>query len=160
VSQGRLSSVVEAREKALAEAREVFVKESFYRDADFRAKEDDAAANRAKAEAADLTKVLEDNSKELEDVIAEYHGKLAAAQQDRDTARAAAAALREELKTLKGQHAQELATEKEASSSTILAVQQKKTSFEAFVREMSRQLLGKFPCFLLLMVVEVASPRA
>jgi hypothetical protein len=49
--------------------------------------------------------------------------KLAAAQQDRDTARAVAAALREELAVLKGQHAMELAAEKEASSTTILVVQ-------------------------------------
>jgi hypothetical protein len=71
VSQGVLSSVAEAREKGLAEAREGYVKESFYREADFRAKEADAAAKRAKAEAADLPKVLEGKSKELEDIIAE-----------------------------------------------------------------------------------------
>jgi septal ring factor EnvC (AmiA/AmiB activator) len=50
---------------------------------------------------------LEDKSKELEDVIAEYKGKLAAAQESRDAARASAATLREDLAALKVQHADE-----------------------------------------------------
>jgi peptidoglycan hydrolase CwlO-like protein len=106
---------------------------------------------------ADLTKVLEDKSKELEDVIAEYKGKLTSAREDRDAAQAAAAALRGELATLKGQHAKELAVEKEASEDTIIAVQQEKTGFEAFVREMSRKLLGKY---LFPLELDCDSPRA
>jgi chromosome segregation ATPase len=124
------------------------MKESFCREADFRAKQAEEAKKKAKAEIADLSKVLEDKSKELEDVIAEYKGKLEAAVEDRDAARGAAATLREELAALKLQHSKELAAEKEASEGTVLAVQAEKTSFEAFVREMSRQLLGK--CFSLL----------
>jgi hypothetical protein len=120
------------------------VKESFYREAEFRATQAEEAKKKAKADIADLTKVLEDKSKELEDVIAEYKGKLEAAVEDRDTARGAAAALREELAALKQQHAKELATEKVTLEGVVLAVQAEKTSFEAFVREMSRQLLGKF----------------
>jgi CHASE3 domain sensor protein len=120
------------------------VKESFYREAEFRATQAEEAKKKAKAEVADLTKVLEDKGKELEDVIAEYKGKLEAAAEDRDTARGATAALREELAALKQQHAKELATEKATSEGVVLAVQAEKTSFEAFVREMSRQLLGKF----------------
>jgi hypothetical protein len=46
------------------------VKESFYREAEFRATQAEEAKKKAKAEIADLTKVLEDKSKELEDVIA------------------------------------------------------------------------------------------
>jgi hypothetical protein len=43
-AHGCQSSVREAREKALAEAREGYAKESFYRYAEFRAKEAEAAA--------------------------------------------------------------------------------------------------------------------
>jgi hypothetical protein len=57
---------------------------------------------------------------------------------------------------LKVQDAKELAAEKEASAATILGVQQEKTDFEAFVREMSRQLLGK-PSFSV--VVDLAGPE-
>ncbi|KAK1551518.1 hypothetical protein QYE76_000011 [Lolium multiflorum] len=95
------------------------------------------------AEVADLTKVLEDKGKELEDVIADYKVRLDAAAEARDAARGAAASLREELAALKLQYAKELAAEKEASEGTLLAVQAEKTGFEAFVREMSRQLLGQ-----------------
>nr|XP_051215048.1 uncharacterized protein LOC127332753 [Lolium perenne] len=49
----------EAQAKALAEAREGFVKESFYREAEFRAQQAEEARKRAKAEVAELTKVLE-----------------------------------------------------------------------------------------------------
>jgi hypothetical protein len=107
-AHGRPSSVAEAREKALAEARLGYVKESFYREADFRAKEAEAAMKKARVEVADLTKVLERKSQELEDVIAKDQAKLTAAQQDRDNARAAAATLREEHATLKVQQAKEL----------------------------------------------------
>nr|XP_051211522.1 uncharacterized protein LOC127329015 [Lolium perenne] len=62
----------EAQAKALAEAREGFVKESFYREAEFRAQQAEEARKRAKAEVAELTKVLEQKGRELEDVIAEY----------------------------------------------------------------------------------------
>jgi cystathionine beta-lyase/cystathionine gamma-synthase len=136
--------VAEAQAKALAEAREGFVKESFYREAEFRAQQAEEARKRAKAEAAELTKVLEQKGRELEDVIAEYKVKLEAATDARDSARGAAASLREELAALKQQHAKELAAEKEASEGIVLAVQAEKTNFEAFVREMSRQILGKF----------------
>jgi hypothetical protein len=136
--------VAEAQAKALAEAREGFVKESFYREAEFRAQQAEESRKRAKAEVAELTKVLEQKGRELEDVIAEYKVKLEAATDARDSARGAAAALREEVAALKQQHAKELAAEKEASEGIVLAVQAEKTNFEAFVREMSRQLLGKF----------------
>nr|XP_051229032.1 uncharacterized protein LOC127346812 [Lolium perenne] len=62
----------EAQAKALAEAREGFVKESFYREAEFRAQQAEEARKRAKAEVAELTKVLEQKGRELEDVITEY----------------------------------------------------------------------------------------
>jgi hypothetical protein len=143
ISDARCSPVAEAREKAFAEACEGYVKESFYRDAEFRAKTAEDATKKAKTELADLNKVLEDKGKELEDVIAEYKGKLESAAEARDAARGAAATLREEVAALKLQHAKDLAAEKEASEGTILAVQAEKTSFEAFVREMSRQILGK-----------------
>jgi hypothetical protein len=136
--------VAEAQAKALAEAREGFVKESFYREAEFRAQQAEEARKRAKAEVAELTKVLEQKGRELEDVIAEYKVKLEAATDARDSARGAAASLREEVAALKQQHAKELAAEKEASEGIVLAVQAEKTNFEAFVREMSRQILGKF----------------
>jgi hypothetical protein len=136
--------VAEAQAKALAEAREGFVKESFYREAEFRAQQAEEARKRVKAEVADLTRVLEQEGRELEDVIAEYKVKLEAATDARDSARGATAALREEVAALKQQHAKELAAEKEASEGIVLAVQAEKTNFEAFVREMSRQLLGKF----------------
>ncbi|XP_071674313.1 uncharacterized protein [Lolium perenne] len=134
----------EAQAKALAEAREGFVKESFYREAEFRAQQAEEARKRAKAEVAELTKVLEQKGRELEDVITEYKVKLEAATDARDSARGAAASLREEVAALKQQHAKELAAEKEASEGIVLAVQAEKTNFEAFVREMSRQILGKF----------------
>nr|XP_051207870.1 uncharacterized protein LOC127323788 isoform X1 [Lolium perenne] len=136
--------VAEAQAKALAEAREGFVKESFYREAEFRAQQAEEARKRAKAEVAELTKVLEQKGRELEDVITEYKVKLEAATDARDSARGAAASLREEVAALKQQHAKELAAEKEASEGIVLAVQAEKTNFEAFVREMSRQILGKF----------------
>ncbi|KAK1601133.1 hypothetical protein QYE76_008068 [Lolium multiflorum] len=138
----------EAQAKALAEAREGFVKESFYREAEFRAQQAEEARKRAKAEVAELTKVLEQKGRELEDVIA-----LEAATDARDSARGAAASLREEVAALKQQHAKELAAEKEASEGIVLAVQAEKTNFEAFVREMSRQILGTCD------FVETATPR-
>ena len=55
--------VAEAQAKALAEAREGFVKESFYREAEFRAKQAEEARKKAKAEVADLTKVLEEKGR-------------------------------------------------------------------------------------------------
>ncbi|KAK1664676.1 hypothetical protein QYE76_052835 [Lolium multiflorum] len=149
----RLIVLGKAREKALAEAREGYVKESLYREADFRAQQAEEAKKKAKAEVADLTKVLEGKGKELEDVIADYKVRLDAAAEARDSARGTAASLREELAALKLQHAKELAAEKEASEGTLLAVQAEKTSFEAFVREMSRQLLGQCD------FVEMATPR-
>ncbi|KAK1685651.1 hypothetical protein QYE76_046499 [Lolium multiflorum] len=135
--------------KALAEARTRFVKESMYREADFRATEAEAAAKRAKSEIADLTKVLKGKGKELEDVIAEHQGKLAAALQERDVALTVLVTVKHtsvgnpkrKLEVLKVKHAEKLATEKEASAATILTVQKEKTSFESFVREMSRRLL-------------------
>ncbi|KAM0851714.1 hypothetical protein ACQ4PT_052260 [Festuca glaucescens] len=147
-----LIAIGKAREKALAEAREGYVKESLYREADFRATEGEAAAKRAKSEVADLTKVLEGKSKELEDVIAEHQVKLAAALQERDVARTATTTVKKQLAALAKKHAEELAA-KEASAATLLAVQKEKTSFEAFVREMSRQLLGTCE------FVETATPR-
>ncbi|XP_071683553.1 uncharacterized protein [Lolium perenne] len=142
-----------AQAKALAEAREGFVKESFYREAEFRAQQAEEARKRAKAEVAELTKVLEQKGRELEDVITEYKVKLEAATDARDSARGAAASLREEVAALKQQHAKELAAEKEASEGIVLAVQAEKTNFEAFVREMSRQILGTCD------FVETATPR-
>ena len=136
------------------------MKESLYREADFRATEGEAAAKRAKAEVADLTKVLEGKSKELEDVIAEHQVQLAAALKERDVARTATTTVKKQLAALEKKHAEEVAT-REASESTLLAVQKEKTSFEAFVREMSRQLLGKSPnfyCFELFL--GVAGPSA
>ncbi|XP_071678475.1 uncharacterized protein [Lolium perenne] len=111
------------------------------------------ARKRAKAEVAELTKVLEQKGRELEDVITEYKVKLEAATDARDSARGAAASLREEVAALKQQHAKELAAEKEASEGIVLAVQAEKTNFEAFVREMSRQILGTCD------FVETATPR-
>ncbi|KAK1680512.1 hypothetical protein QYE76_041360 [Lolium multiflorum] len=137
----RLIALGKAQAKALAEAREGFVKESLYREADFRAQQAEEARKKAAAEVVNLTKVLEKKGRELEDVIAEYKGKLETVTSARDSARGAAASLREEIATLKQQHAQELAAEKEASEGVVLAVQAEKTSFEAFVREMSRQIL-------------------
>jgi hypothetical protein len=89
--------VAEAREKALAEARAGYVKESLYREADFRATEGEAAAKRARSEVADLTKVLEGKSKELEDVIAEHQVQLAAALKERDAARTATTTVKKQL---------------------------------------------------------------
>ncbi|KAK1602290.1 hypothetical protein QYE76_008139 [Lolium multiflorum] len=149
----KLIALGKAQAKALAKAREGFVKESFYREAEFRAKQAEEARKKAKAEVADLTKVLEEKGRELEAVIAEYKGKLEAATEARDAARGAAVALREEVAALKQQHAKELAAEKEASEGIVLAVQAEKTSFEAFVREMSRQLLGTSD------FMETATPR-
>ncbi|KAK1611154.1 hypothetical protein QYE76_034827 [Lolium multiflorum] len=116
----------QAQERALAEARKGFVKESFYREAEFRATHAEEVKKKAKAEVADLTK---------------------------DTARGATAALREEIASLKQQHAKELATEKATLEGVVLAVQAEKTSFEAFVREMSRQLLVRLGA-----TASVASP--
>jgi hypothetical protein len=127
------------------------VKESFYREAEFRATQAEEAKKKAKAEVADLTKVQEDKSRELEDLIAEYKGKLEDMAEDWDAARGAAAMLREELAALKLQHAPELAAEKAASEGVVLAVQAEKTSFEAFVREMSRKLLGESSSLSLLL---------
>ncbi|KAK1611925.1 hypothetical protein QYE76_035598 [Lolium multiflorum] len=121
--------------------------ESFYRDADFRAKTAEEATKKAKTELADLNKVFEGKGKELEDVIADYKGRLEAAAEARDAARGATATLRAEIASFKLQHAKELAAEREASESTVLAVQAEKTSFEAFVREMSRQILVDFFVF-------------
>ncbi|KAK1653000.1 hypothetical protein QYE76_070805 [Lolium multiflorum] len=149
----KLIALGKAQAKALAEAREGFVKESFYREAEFRAQQAEEARKRAKAEVAELTKVLEQKGRELEDVIAEYKVKLEAATDARDSARGAAASLREEVAALKQQHAKELAAEKEASEGIVLAVQAEKTNFEAFVREMSRQLLGTSD------FTETATPR-
>jgi hypothetical protein len=61
----------------------------------------------------------------------------------------ATTAAQKQLTAWKNKHADELATEREASSSTILALQKEKTTFEAFIREMSRQLLGEFSCLSL-----------
>nr|XP_051221478.1 uncharacterized protein LOC127339699 [Lolium perenne] len=149
----KLIALGKAQAKALAEAREGFVKESFYREAEFRAQQAEEARKRAKAEVAELTKVLEQKGRELEDVITEYKVKLEAATDARDSARGAAASLREEVAALKQQHAKELAAEKEASEGIVLAVQAEKTNFEAFVREMSRQILGTCD------FVETATPR-
>ncbi|KAK1698784.1 hypothetical protein QYE76_015481 [Lolium multiflorum] len=149
----KLIALGKAQAKALAEAREGFVKESLYREADFRAQQAEEARKKAAAEVVNLTKVLEKKGRELEDVIAEYKGKLETVTSARDSARGAAASLREEIATLKQQHAQELAAEKEASEGVVLAVQAEKTSFEAFVREMSRQILGTCD------FVETATPR-
>ncbi|KAK1685935.1 hypothetical protein QYE76_046783 [Lolium multiflorum] len=149
----KLIALGKAQAKALTEAREGFVKESFYREAEFRATQAEEARKKAKAEVADLTKVLEEKGRELEDVIAEYKGKLEAATDARDAARGATAAPREEVAALKLQHAKELAAEKEASEGIVLAVQAEKTNFEAFVREMSRQLLGTSD------FTETATPR-
>ncbi|KAK1692934.1 hypothetical protein QYE76_009631 [Lolium multiflorum] len=147
----KLIALGKAQAKALAEAREGFVKD--FREAEFRAQQAEEARKRAKAEVAELTKVLEQKGRELEDVIAEYKVKLEAATDARDSARGAAASLREEVAALKQQHAKELAAEKEASEGIVLAVQAEKTSFEAFVREMSRQILGTCD------FVETATPR-
>jgi hypothetical protein len=51
-----------------------------------------------------------------------------------------------QLAALEKKYAEEVAT-REASESTLLAVQKEKTNFEAFVREISWQLLGKGPYF-------------
>jgi hypothetical protein len=123
-AHGRPSYVAEEREKALAEACLGHVRESLYREADFRATAAEATAKEAKVEVANLTKILERKGHELEDVIAEDHAKLTAAQQDRDSAQAEATTLREELAALKLQHAKELAAEKEASAATIIGIQQ------------------------------------
>nr|XP_051222246.1 uncharacterized protein LOC127340545 [Lolium perenne] len=81
----KLIALGKAQAKALAEAREGFVKESFYREAEFRAQQAEEARKRAKAEVAELTKVLEQKGRELEDVIAEYKVKLEAATDARDS---------------------------------------------------------------------------
>ncbi|KAK1678369.1 hypothetical protein QYE76_039217 [Lolium multiflorum] len=107
-----------------------------------------------KAQAKALAEAREGfKGRELEDVIAEYKVKLEAATDAGDSARGAAASLREEVAALKQQHAKELAAEKEASEGIVLAVQAEKTNFEAFVREMSRQILGTCD------FVETATPR-
>jgi hypothetical protein len=107
----------------------------------------------------DLTQVLDDNNKELEEVIDEHKKVLAAALKERDDALAATTAAQKQLMAWKKKHEADLVAEREASSGTILALQQEKTAFEGFIREMSRQLLGKFrvhpsPSF------NSASPRA
>jgi hypothetical protein len=110
---------------------------------------------------ADLTQVLNDKNKELEDVVDEHKKVLAAALKERDKVRTATAAAQKQLEAWKKKHEADLATEREASSGTILALQHEKTSFEGFVREMSRQLLGKcrvFPSlyFVLLVLSKVS----
>jgi hypothetical protein len=74
---------------------------------------------------ADLTQVLNNKNK----------GKLAADLKEMDEARTVTTAVQKQL-----------AAEKESSSSTILALKKEKTSFEAFDREMSWQLLGRNFC--------------
>jgi hypothetical protein len=92
----------------------------------------------------DLTQVLDDNNKELEEVIDEHKKVLAAALKERDDALAATTAAQKQLMAWKKKHEANLVAEREASSGTILALQQEKTAFEGFIREMSWQLLGKF----------------
>jgi hypothetical protein len=138
--------VAEAHEKTLAEARVGYVKESLLKDAEERATAAETAAKRSGSEVMDLTQVLIDKNKELEDVIAGYKGKLAAVLQERDEARTATTAAQKQLTAWKKKHAEELSAEKEASTETILALQKEKTCFKAFVWEMSRQLLGEFLC--------------
>jgi phosphate starvation-inducible protein PhoH len=157
--------VAEAREKALAEARVGYVKESLLSEVKEWATATEAAAKRSESEVTDLTQVLNDKNKELEDVTAEHKGKLATALQERDEPRTTTTAAQKQLAAWKKNHDVELATEKEASGGTILALQKEKTSFEAFVRELSRQLLGESLCaplvfFMLLDELERAIHRA
>jgi hypothetical protein len=71
-------SVAEAHEKALPDARVGYVKESLLREVEERATAAEAAAKRSESEVMDLTQVLNDKNKELEDIIVEHKGKLAA----------------------------------------------------------------------------------
>ncbi|KAM0890312.1 hypothetical protein ACQ4PT_027130 [Festuca glaucescens] len=82
-------------------------------------------------------------SEELEDVVDAHKEELEAASKVKaDELAAAAAAHAKELEALKKAHAAELKLEQDTSRSTILALQKEKTTFEAFVREAYRQLLG------------------
>jgi hypothetical protein len=115
------------------------------KEADERATAAEMAAKRALSEEEELTEVLNDKSKELEDVVDVHKEVLAAATKAKDDAFAAANDAHEkQLAAVRKAHGAELEVEREASSSTILALQQEKTTFEAFVREMSRQLLGEY----------------
>jgi hypothetical protein len=131
------------------------------KEAQERADAAEVAAKPSKSEVKELTDVLNDKNKELEDVVDEHKKVLAAALKERDKVRTATAAAPKQLEAWKKKHEADLATEREASSGTILALQHEKTSFEGFVREMSRQLLGKcrvFPSlyFVLLVLSKVS----
>jgi cell fate (sporulation/competence/biofilm development) regulator YmcA (YheA/YmcA/DUF963 family) len=125
------------------------VKEALLKEAEGRATAAEAAAKRSKSEVTDLTQVLNDKGKELEDVVTYYKARLAAALEERDTACTMTTAAQKQPAAWKKKHCDEIAAEKEASTSTILTLQKEKTTFEAFVREMSRQLLGAYsPSFI------------
>jgi hypothetical protein len=119
------------------------------REANDRATDAERAAKRSQSEVDELTQVMNGKNKELEDIIEDHKKALAAALKEKDGALAAAAAHEKQLAAVRKAHEAELEMEREASSSTIVALQKERTSFEAFVCEMSRQLLGKGSFFFL-----------
>ncbi|KAM0833735.1 hypothetical protein ACQ4PT_064079 [Festuca glaucescens] len=145
----------EEREKVLAWARVGYVPEAEVatrlKEADERATAAEKAAKRAQSEVYELAEVLNGKSKELEDVVEAHKAELEAASKAKTSELAAVHA--KELEALKKAHAAELELERETSKGTILASQKEKTTFEAFVRETSRQLLGSCD------YVETATPK-
>jgi hypothetical protein len=141
--------LAEEREKVLAQARVGYVPEAEVatrlKEANERATAANKAAKCAQSEVEELTEVLNDKSKELEDVVEAHKEALAAVTKAKDDALAAAIGSHEkQLVAVRKAHEAELAAEREASSSTILALQREKITFEAFVHELSRQLLGEY----------------
>ncbi|KAM0840085.1 hypothetical protein ACQ4PT_059902 [Festuca glaucescens] len=143
----QLITISKEREKLMAQARVGYVEEAEVaarlKEADERAVAAEKATKHSQSEVDELTQVLDDKSKELEDLVDAHKEALAAAAKAKDDALATAtAACKKQLAAARKVHEAELGMEREASSSTILALQREKTTFEAFVREMSRQLLG------------------
>jgi hypothetical protein len=134
--------LAEEREKVLAQARVGYVPEAEVstrmKEAQERADAAEVAAKPSKSEVKELTDVLNDKNKELDDVVDEHKKVLPATLKAKDDALAAAAAAHEkQLAAVRKAHEVELRAEWEDSSSTILALQKEKTTFEAFVREIS-----------------------
>ncbi|KAM0881040.1 hypothetical protein ACQ4PT_033206 [Festuca glaucescens] len=148
----QLISIGKAREKALAQARVGYVAEAEVaakvKEAVDRANAAERAAKRAQSEVDKLVEVLNGKAKELEEVVEAHKAELEAASKAKTNKLTAVHA--KELEALKKAHAAELELERETSKGTILALQKEKTTFEVFVREASRQLLGESLVYLCL----------
>lgn len=92
--------------------------------------------------------MLEAKGRELEEVVAVKKKELEDAVKSKDKELAdVIASHAKELEALKKAHADELAKERTASNETILGLQKEKSSFESYVTESCRQILGKRSCF-------------